>query len=250
MTALLNLGRYRAGLKVLLPDPALGRAAAEIMRRVLSESGGDPAVFPWVDLARPLALHGVRGRLVQGLQARFDVDAGSLVEGLLADPQEREQLLYHGYAYVGAAVKALPDGGRYLVVLVSTEVVDVDVFRRELFRLVNLYREAKGVSPVRWSEAAGRAAQVRAMEIGDLFEHRRPSGGEWSTILKDLDIRVAEAAENLARGQKDPAEVMEALMGSPGHRENILAASYDQLGVGCQVDASGQLGCAQIFMRR
>ena len=38
--------------------------------------------------------------------------------------------------------------------------------------------------------------------------------------------------ENVAYGQRDPAEVMHAWMNSPGHRKNILNPNYSEIGVG------------------
>lgn len=38
--------------------------------------------------------------------------------------------------------------------------------------------------------------------------------------------------ENLGRGQDSAAEVMEAWMGSPGHRDNILNSGFTEIGVG------------------
>ncbi|MCQ2385923.1 MAG: CAP domain-containing protein, partial [Clostridia bacterium] len=40
------------------------------------------------------------------------------------------------------------------------------------------------------------------------------------------------AGENIAKGYKTPAEVMQGRMNSPGHRANILNGSFRELGVG------------------
>jgi uncharacterized protein YkwD len=53
--------------------------------------------------------------------------------------------------------------------------------------------------------------------------------------------------ENVAYGQRDPAEVMRAWMNSPGHRANILNGRYSTIGVGVVVAASGQPYYTQVF---
>ena len=249
--AIINMARYRSSLPVLLPDQALSGAAAEVVRTSIQRAGGlAPADLPPVELTAPLARFGIRGRLVQGLQAHFNIPVDQLVNGFLSDPKEREQLLHRGYGFIGGAVQNLPNGNRYLVIMLSTDAVNMDGYRLEIFRVVNSIRIQRGLPALAWDNGAARAAQIRAAEAAKRFEHFRPSGAHWSTILKELDIRAIEAGENLAHGQKDPAEVMGALMESSGHRDNILGASYNKIGVGCQVGDDGQLNCAQVFLRQ
>jgi uncharacterized protein YkwD len=47
------------------------------------------------------------------------------------------------------------------------------------------------------------------------------------------------AAENLARGQRRPHEVMHAWMNSPGHRANILNPATRAVGVGLELGPGG-----------
>ena len=44
------------------------------------------------------------------------------------------------------------------------------------------------------------------------------------------------AAENLARAAATPHDVVEAWLGSPGHRSNLLDPTLDQVGIGCLLD--------------
>jgi uncharacterized protein YkwD len=250
VTTLINLQRYREGLPLLVPDEALGRAAGEVAGDAAAFQGQWPPSLEPDGMAEALARAGIRGRLVQGLQARFNIEAGDLVAAIMEDPRQRAELTHRDFGYVGAAAKTVSGDSRHLVILLSTGIVDVDEYRRAVFHLVNAVRQERGLAAVSWSNAAARAAQIRAVEITRRFEHVRPSGQDWSSILQELDIRVLEAGENLARGQRSAREVMRALMESPGHRENILTAAYNQLGVGCQIGSDGQLNCVQIFLRQ
>jgi uncharacterized protein YkwD len=55
------------------------------------------------------------------------------------------------------------------------------------------------------------------------------------------------AAENLSRAASSPSAVMDAWMGSPGHRSNILDPALSQIGVGCVLDGQAML-CSQVFL--
>ncbi|HET7474716.1 MAG TPA: CAP domain-containing protein, partial [Dermatophilaceae bacterium] len=55
------------------------------------------------------------------------------------------------------------------------------------------------------------------------------------------------AAENLSRASVSPREVIDAWLGSPGHRANLLDPELKEIGVGCVVDDAAML-CSQIFL--
>ncbi|MNO04115.1 Cysteine-rich secretory protein family protein [compost metagenome] len=50
-------------------------------------------------------------------------------------------------------------------------------------------------------------------------------------MMNAYGIHYTYAGENIAKGQKDPAEVMAAWMNSPGHKQNILSPNYTKIGV-------------------
>ncbi|HEX3026333.1 MAG TPA: CAP domain-containing protein, partial [Clostridia bacterium] len=62
-------------------------------------------------------------------------------------------------------------------------------------------------------------------------------------------IRFSAAGENIAMGQPTPQAVMTAWMNSPGHRSNILSATYNQIGVGVAKNSRGQLYWTQMFIK-
>jgi len=69
-------------------------------------------------------------------------------------------------------------------------------------------------------------------------------------MLHSFGIQFSAAAENIARGQRSPAEVVNSWMNSPGHRANILNPSFNQIGVGVARDNRGTLFWTQMFTRR
>lgn len=106
-------------------------------------------------------------------------------------------------------------------------------FETEVVRLVNIEREAIGVGPVTMNASLRSSAAVRAIEIIEKFSHERPDGTRWVTAIK---INYACAGENLAAGQRTPANVVNAWMNSEGHRKNLLNPKYSEIGVACYHD--------------
>jgi uncharacterized protein YkwD len=64
------------------------------------------------------------------------------------------------------------------------------------------------------------------------FSHESPTYGSPFEMLKQFGITYRTAGENIAQGQRTPGEVVDAWMKSLGHRQNILNAQYDSIGVG------------------
>ena len=105
---------------------------------------------------------------------------------------------------------------------------------------VNAERAKYGLSTLRVSSELTRAACVRAQEIVRSFSHTRPDGTSWSTVS------AAAHGENIAKGHRSVDAVMAAWMSSQGHRENILRARFDTIGV-CAYNYNGTLYWVQLF---
>lgn len=102
----------------------------------------------------------------------------------------------------------------------------------EVFRLVNVEREKAGLAPLTYYYGGQSAADIRAEEIAEYFSHTRPNGALCFTALDEAGISYWSAGENIAEGQRTPAEVVESWMNSQGHRENILGGyTYIIVGV-------------------
>ncbi|WP_020138738.1 CAP domain-containing protein [Streptomyces sp. 351MFTsu5.1] len=110
----------------------------------------------------------------------------------------------------------------------------------EVLQLVNVERAKVGCSPVSANSALAGLAEdfSKAMAAQGFFDHTDPSGASpWDRA--SLAGITNLGGENIARGQSDPAGVMEAWMNSPGHRANILNCDFKTLGVGVQFGAGG-----------
>lgn len=114
-------------------------------------------------------------------------------------------------------------------------VANADLWRDQVLQLVNLERNAAGLNPVRRNATLEAQAEQYACEMihYDFFAHDNPATG---TQLRDradqFGYSYLTIGENLAGGQQNPQEVMDAWMNSPGHRANILNPDFEELGVG------------------
>ena len=106
-----------------------------------------------------------------------------------------------------------------------------ETYAMQVAGMVNRERAANGLAPLKYSDKLSEAALVRAEEIQSVCSHTRPNGTRCFTAVTEAGINYTSAGENIAYGQRNPEEVMNAWMNSSGHRANILGA-YDYIGVG------------------
>ena len=107
-------------------------------------------------------------------------------------------------------------------------------------RQVNEERIKAGLTALREDPALTQAACTRAREIVRKFSHTRPDGTAWSSVS------ARAFGENIAMGQRTADKVMAAWLTSPGHRANILRASFGSIGVCCLV-SGGVTYWVQLF---
>ena len=118
----------------------------------------------------------------------------------------------------------------------GANAVDRNTFAQEVLILVNAERARVGAPPLRLANDLNRYADIRAKEIVKQFSHTRPNGENGALIIPACRYR----GENLSAGAASPQSVMYQWMHSPKHRENILFADYEELGVGYCFDDEGE----------
>ncbi|SKA76546.1 spore coat assembly protein SafA/uncharacterized protein, YkwD family [Caloramator quimbayensis] len=121
----------------------------------------------------------------------------------------------------------------------------------EVIRLVNVERAKAGLQALTKNWQLCRVARYKSQDMIDkkYFSHTSPTYGSPFTMMQNFGIRFSAAGENIAYGQRTPAEVMNAWMNSSGHRANILSPSYTQIGVGLAKDANGVCYWTQMFIK-
>lgn len=128
----------------------------------------------------------------------------------------------------------------------SSSNTNVSNYIHEVLKLMNEERAKEGLSALTSTSALADAAHKRATEIVSLFSHTRPDGSSPQTVLEEYNITYRAFGENIAYGQKTPAEVMDAWMNSEGHRKNIMSSSFGKVGIGCY-ERNGILYWTQVF---
>jgi uncharacterized protein YkwD len=110
-----------------------------------------------------------------------------------------------------------------------------DVLVQQVVDLVNEERAQRGIPPVTVNPVLNEIAEAYACELIDLgfFDHINPytlAGPGQRAIEGGYFFKAI--GENLAGGQITPDQVMREWMESTrGHRENILRADWDEVGV-------------------
>jgi uncharacterized protein YkwD len=117
-----------------------------------------------------------------------------------------------------------------------------EAYAAALVEATNETRAELGLPPLRWSRCLETEAMARATAlVGKPLEH---------TSLGDTAARCASGgrvAENLVDAAASPAEVLEAWMDSPGHRNNLIDPALDRTGLAC-TDSGDNLLCSQLFL--
>ncbi len=110
----------------------------------------------------------------------------------------------------------------------------VSAYAKEVVSLVNKERKKAGLKPlvIHTNLTKMAVAKAKDMNTNKYFSHTSPTYGSPFDMMKKFGITFNYAGENIAKGQKTPAEVVKAWMNSPGHRANIMNKNFTLIGVG------------------
>ncbi len=120
--------------------------------------------------------------------------------------------------------------------IVNIPTIDSQVasFEKEVVRLVNEIRVKNGLKKLTEDWELSRVARYKSQDMKDnnYFSHTSPVYGSPFDMMKSFGLSYRTAGENIAKGYATPQAVVNSWMNSPGHRANILNASYTKIGVG------------------
>ena len=121
----------------------------------------------------------------------------------------------------------------------------------QVAKLVNQERAAAGLPALTFNAELAKVAEMKAADLRDkgYFDHNSPTYGSPFDMMHQFGITYTAAGENIAKGQRTPAEVMDGWMNSPGHRANILNSNFTEIGVGYVTDSNGTGYWVQMFIR-
>ncbi len=127
---------------------------------------------------------------------------------------------------------------------------DYSAFQKKVVDLVNAERAKAGLKPLKMNTQLSKTATLKSQDMAknNYFDHNSPTYGSPFDMMKKYGISYRTAGENIAMGQTTPEQVMKGWMNSPGHRANILKASFTQIGVGVAKNSAGRLYWTQQFI--
>ncbi|MFJ7826405.1 CAP domain-containing protein [Psychrobacillus sp. NPDC096623] len=105
---------------------------------------------------------------------------------------------------------------------------------QQVVDLTNKERAKAGLKALQIDTKLTQSAQAKSQDMKNknYFSHTSPTYGSPFDQMKSMGITYKSAAENIAMGQRSPQEVVEGWMNSPGHKANIMNASFTHIGVG------------------
>ncbi|MEV0128354.1 CAP domain-containing protein [Dactylosporangium sp. NPDC050688] len=107
-------------------------------------------------------------------------------------------------------------------------------YEEQVLAITNVERAKAGCKPLAYNAKLATAARKHSQDMAtnDYFSHTSQDGTSFATRITNAGYKWSGAAENIAKGQRTPADVMKAWMNSSGHRANILNCGLKDLGVG------------------
>jgi uncharacterized protein YkwD len=119
---------------------------------------------------------------------------------------------------------------------------------KRIFEELNHERAGHGLTALQWDSRAAGAARAHAQLLAEngTLSHQFPGEATLPERLGATGARFTVAAENVARTEF-VEDVHPALMGSSGHRANILSTSYNAVGIGV-VESQGRIYVTQDFI--
>ena len=122
----------------------------------------------------------------------------------------------------------------------------------DVVSFTNDERAMKGLAKLKIDSRLMEAAAKRARECAVLYDHARPDGSEFHTVLDEYRIDYRQCGENLYYDTYDKVfatRMVKGWMNSPGHRDNMLSPDFTHIGVGVYT-ANGTNYGVQLFIRK
>jgi hypothetical protein len=119
---------------------------------------------------------------------------------------------------------------------------------KRIFEELNSERVSHGLTALQWDDHAANAARAHAQLLAenDKLSHQFAGESSLPERLGATGARFTVSAENVARTEF-VEDVHPALMGSSGHRANILNTSYNAVGIGV-IEEKGKIYVTQDFI--
>lgn len=169
------------------------------------------------------------------------------LDGLTPEPGTEDTYIYNGEMTLGTGTTltaiAMKDGyekGTMLVCEVSEIEYVISKFNfnnpiySEAAVLINTERRSSGLSALTLDENLTKAANIRARELSVLFNHNRPSGGDYLAAVASVGAKVRNAGEIIIANCSSPSELINAILGNSDYKKLLLTNmnGYTSIGIG------------------
>ena len=121
-------------------------------------------------------------------------------------------------------------------------------WKNEMLEQINAARKKAGVSELKLDDKLCEAAQIRADECLEQYDHTRPDGRKFTTVLEEVGIKYGYWGENINEKQETVDSTMKSWMNSKGHKANILKKELNTVGFGRAKDSKGRYYWVQLFI--
>ncbi|MFH8976955.1 CAP domain-containing protein [Streptomyces sp. NPDC017890] len=234
---LVNAARAQAGSRPVSTDPRLvsaarAHAAAMAAAGTLSVETRDGVSVHQRVVSAGYAYLTVGEHLVSGPRTPTEFVAYCLRGEWTRRTLHDAAFTHAGWAWVTGG----PSGDTYWTVLWAVPLTPDGLARTtaEVVDLTNRERAGAGLPALGVDARLTLAAQAHSADMvaRDFYSHTDPDGGKpWDRAAAAGATRRT-VGENIACGQRSPADVVEGWMNSPGHRANILKPDFTHIGVG------------------
>lgn len=104
---------------------------------------------------------------------------------------------------------------------------------RDVVTLTNQFRAQNGLGPLAVSPVLEATAEAHGRDMAKkgFFSHTGSDGSSVGKRAKRQGFKFCLIAENIAKGQRSPQEVMQSWTTSKGHRTNMLQRKAREIGV-------------------
>jgi len=119
---------------------------------------------------------------------------------------------------------------------------------QKILELMNAKRTEAGLQPLTIDNTLVQLARYKSdhMIQYNYFDHVTPQGTKYTDWLKAVGYTYTTAGENIAYNTSDAVELFNQWWNSPGHRANMMNASYTKVGIGV-IQGNGKFMGTQEF---
>jgi uncharacterized protein YkwD len=105
---------------------------------------------------------------------------------------------------------------------------------QKILELMNAKRTEAGLEPLTLDNTLVQVARYKSNNMiqNNFFDHTNPDGTKWTNWLQTIGYKYTTSGENIAYNTSDPVELFTQWWNSPGHRANMMNASYTKVGIG------------------